>query len=909
MKNRLLRAALGLSLSLVALPSAFAAPPTAPRKVQEIEGISEYRLPNGLQVLLAHDDSKPTVTVNLTVKAGSRMENYGETGMAHLLEHLMFKGTPKHPKVWAEFTTRGLAANGTTNADRTNYFASFAYDEANLAWYLGWLADALVNSNIARRDLDSEMTVVRNEMEQGENNATRVLAEKISAAAYQWHNYGKSTIGARADVENVDIPRLRAFYKLYYQPDNAVLIVTGRFDARKMLATVSRTFGKIPKPQRKLPRFYTLDPVQEGERTVILRRASGTPAAMVAYHLPAMSDPDYPALDLAAFMLGEVPQGRLHQRLVEKKLAAAVWGYAEDRHDPTLATFGAQLAPGQSPQAAGDALAAAVESVAAEPFDAEALQRTKTQWLNQWEEQFNDPQKLGAALSESVAGGDWRQMFLQRDRIESVTLADVNRVARQYFVRDNRTTGLFIPGSDTARAPAPRFVDVQAALAGYRGRGPIAKAERFDATPAHLDQRTQRYALANGMQVALLPKGTRGNTVEAALELEFGDEKSGFGQVEAARAAAALLNKGTAQRTRAQIAEQLDKLKATVRFSGGPNALTASIQSRRDSLPAVIALVAEMLREPALPAEAFDEYKRMLLADLAEQRKDPESVAGNAAARHGQTYARGDVRYFRSFDEKEQDIRALTLDQVRAFHRAFVGANHGRIAIVGDMDVPAVRAALEQAFARFDSTAPFARVPDPLQPRSGAVLSVATPDQQNAAMQVMQPLPVKDGDADHLPLAVAAHILGGGGNSRLWKRIREQDGLSYGVYDYIDWNAFDANSQWNAAAIFAPQNRDRVQAAFNEEIARALKDGFTQAELDEAKRSLLNYARLARAQDGTLAGMLLSQLKLGRDFAYEQRREDALAALPLAQVNDALRRHLDPSKFVFAFAGDFRGAR
>ena len=201
--------------------------------VAQAEGISEYRLPNGLQVLLIPDAARPTTTVNLTYRVGSRHEGLGETGMAHLLEHLLFKGSPRHPKVWAEFTQRGLSANGSTWLDRTNYYASFAANEGNLRWYLNWQADAMVNSFIARKDLDSEMTVVRNEMEMGENSPGRILLSQTLAAMYRWHNYGRSTIGARSDVEGVDIAQLKAFYRLHYQPDNATLIVSGKFEDRK----------------------------------------------------------------------------------------------------------------------------------------------------------------------------------------------------------------------------------------------------------------------------------------------------------------------------------------------------------------------------------------------------------------------------------------------------------------------------------------------------------------------------------------------------------------------------------------------------------------------------------------------------------------------------------------------------
>ena len=216
-------------------PSPSAAPngttaglPAGVKRGATVEGITEYDLANGLRVLLFRDPSKATITVNVTYLVGSVDESYGETGMAHLLEHMLFKGTMKHPGIMKELQDHGAQFNGSTSWDRTNYFETFDASEANLEWALGLEGDRMVNSLVAKKDLDSEMTVVRNEFEQGENSPTRVLFERVLSAAYVWHAYGKSPIGSRSDIENVPIERLQAFYRAYYQPDNAVLIVAGQ---------------------------------------------------------------------------------------------------------------------------------------------------------------------------------------------------------------------------------------------------------------------------------------------------------------------------------------------------------------------------------------------------------------------------------------------------------------------------------------------------------------------------------------------------------------------------------------------------------------------------------------------------------------------------------------------------------
>ncbi|MBL8328775.1 MAG: insulinase family protein [Rubrivivax sp.] len=880
--------------------------------VAQVEGITEYRLPNGLQVLVAADDSKPTTTVNLTYRVGSRHESYGETGMAHLLEHLLFKGSKRHPLVWAEFNKRGLRANGTTSFDRTNYFASFSANEANLNWYLDWLADSMVNSFIAKKDLDTEMTVVRNEWEMGENSPDRVLWEKSMAAHYQWHNYGKTTIGARSDVENVDITRLQAFYRLYYQPDNATLMVTGKFDPAKTLALIQKTFGAIPKPRRALPRLYTLEPAQDGERQVTLRRTGGTPQLMALYHGVPGAHPDQAAMDLITTMMADTPAGRLHKRLTEANLAASVWAWSPALHDPGFAVFGAALAPGHDPARATEVLLATLESVTQEPFTAEELERARLKWLKGWDMQFASAEQVGVALSEYVALGDWRLFFLQRDRVRAITLAQVQQVAAQRLLKSNRTLGTYLPTEAPQRAPAPAAVDVAQQMKGFVARAAEPPVPVFDTSPANLDARTQRGRLggnAAGVQFALLPKPTRGQAVQLRLVVRGGSLASFQGQAEVAGLMTALLDKGTRTLNRQQLSDRLDALKAQVGIgysTSEPGALQLRVETRREHLPAVIELLGTMLREPAFDAAVLDEMKRQNLAAIEANRKEPEALLNEALSRHGTPYARGDIRHPRSFDETVADINAVTVQAVRELHQRVVGGSRVELAAVGDLDVEAVKAAAQKAFGGWATAVPYQRVswstPQP-EPRR---FSFSTPDKQNAALMVTLPLAINESSADYAPLMLANYLLGSGGNSRLWKRIREKEGLSYDVYSYIEWDLQDQNSSWNGGAIFAPQNRQKVEEAFRQEVDRARAEGFTAQELSEGKQGLLNFRALSRAQDAGLAGQLARNLDLNRSFDRSAQVDAQLRALTLEQVNAALRRHVDPSRFVWGVAGDFK---
>jgi zinc protease len=884
----------------------------APALVTSVEGITEYRLPNGLQVLLAPDDSKPTTTVNLTYRVGSRHENYGETGMAHLLEHLLFKGTPRHPTVWAEFNKRGLRANGSTWLDRTNYFASFAANEASMAWYLDWLADSMTHSFIARKDLDSEMTVVRNEMESGENDPARILDERVNAAMYQWHNYGHSTIGARADVENVDIGRLQAFYRLYYQPDNATLIVSGKFDPARALALVQQHFAKIPKPTRKLPALYTIEATQDGERMVTLRRVGGTPQLMASYHSVPGAHPDQAAAELLTLVMGDTPAGRLHKRLTEAKLAAETSASTPTLHDPGSMSFAASLAPEQEVAAAQAALLATLESVAKEPITAEELERARVKWQNGWDRQFTDPERIGVAVSEYVSQGDWRLFFLLRDRVRTVKLADVQRFATERLVPANRTLGVYLPTDKPLRPPAPAVADLAQEMKSFVPQAAAAAAERFEATPSNIDARTQRGRLAgdaSGVQFALLPKTTRGQSVIATLTLRGGDLATYRGQAEAAELLGAMLDKGTPEISRQQVQDRLDALRTELGIgisAAEPGALQVVMRSRREHLPAAIELVGALLRKPAFDAAVLDEAKRQATAGIEAQRKEPDAVLDEALWRHGNPHARGDIRHPLSFDERLQDIAAVTPQALRDLHAKVVGASRVELSVVGDFDADAVKAAAQRALGGWPTTAAYTRVPFPPYAPPPTRLVFKTPDKQNAVLMVIQPVALKEGDADYAALTMANHLLGSGGNSRLWTRIREKEGLSYDVRSSIGWDQYGTNSWWTASAIYAPANRAKVEAAFKQEVERALKDGFTARELEEGKQGLLNFRTLSRAQDRNVAGGWARNLDLGRSFAFSGQIDAQLKALTLEQVNAALKKYVDPAKFVVGVAGDFK---
>jgi len=904
--GRLLRAAL-TAVTLIPLAAAAALPPGVTQG-PTVEGITEYRLDNGLRVVLFPDAGAATTSVNVTYLVGSRHERYGETGMAHLLEHMLFKGTKDIPNIWDEMNRRGMRINGSTWYDRTNYFETFNASPTDLEWAIRAEADRMVNSRVDRKDLDTEMTVVRNEMERGENNPGRILWQRAIGSAYRWHNYGKETIGARSDVEGVDIESLRAFYRLYYQPDNAVVVIAGAFDVDQTLSWIAKYFGAIPKPTRALPRLYTTEPVQDGERLVTIRRVGDQQLVGIAYHTVPGAHPDQAALDALVSIMTMEPAGRLYKALVETRKASGVGGWTPELFDPGFMMFNVQVPLGESIDTAREAAIATLEGVARSPIAPVEVDRARARALKGVDEALADPTRFGISLSESIAAGDWRLFFLQRDRMRKVTADDVQRVAVQYLKPANRTVAQFIPEAKPDRAPASPTVDLVATFKDYKGDPAAAAGEAFAATPANLDARTQRLVLANGMKVALLPKKTRGQAVKVALQIDQGDEKSLAGTGLQGELMAAMLARGTAKRSRQEIEDTADRLRAKIDFEGAAAQTSAKAETYRAELPATLALVAEMLRLPSFPADEFAKLQREEIAAREAKRTDPEALARLAVRRYGNPYPASDPRYVPSLDEAVALVRKTTAGDLERFHRTFVGGT-GEIAIVGDFDPAEIRAVLEKEFGAWPrAKAAYARVPEPLVKKAPTVVTIETPDKANAALVGDLALAASDEAADYAAAYVATYMLGGSASSRLWKRIRERDGLSYGAYAYVDWSSVEPNSTLNVLAIFAPQNRAKLATALAEELQRASREGFTEAEAQSARDALLKRRQLARTQDAAIAAALVQQAYLGRTFAFSGKADDAIARASAADVNAAFRKYVQPEGFALVYAGDFAKA-
>ena len=875
-----------------------------------IEGISEYRLANGLQVLLFPDSSRPTVTVSLTVFVGSRHEGYGETGMAHLLEHLLFKGTPTHPNVPQALQKRGARFNGTTSGDRTNYYETLPTSDENLEFAIRLEADRLVNSWVRAEDLASEMTVVRNEFEQSENSPIRVLIQQMAAAAYQWHNYGQPTIGNRSDIERVPVERLRDFYQRYYQPDNAMLVLAGRFSESRARALVDQYFGQLPRPARPLDSTYTEEPPQDGERKVVVRRVGDVGLVGVAYHIPSGADTEYAAVEVLCSVLATEPSGRLYRALVESELASRISGWTRAQHDPGLMYLLAEVGRNVPRDAVHQNLLQTVEEVAEAGVTEAEVERVRQQLLRQRELAVCDSSQVAVELSDWAAQGDWRLFFLYRDRIEQVTADQVSAAAARYCRRNNRTSGFFIPSARPERIPIRPRPNVAAMVADYQGREAVASGEDFEPTPENIERRTHRLVLPSGLHVALLPKKNRGQGVTVRLELRYGQAENLQGFEAAAELLPRLMIRGTQQNTYSQLQEELDRQRAEWDAGGTTGRAVFNLETQHDQLPVVLELLRQVLRQPTLPAREMEILRREQLAELENALSDPRQLGSRRLRRLLQPYPPPDVRYVPSIEEQLQRVQQVTRDQLVELYEQFLGGGHGQLAVVGDFPIERIRSQLEAMFDDWTPNQPYTRLARQVfnsgEPQQ---VTLRTPDRANAVYYAGQPLRLCDSDLEYAPLVLANFVLGGGSLvSRLGTRVRQQEGLSYGVFSAFSAESWDRYAQLTLAAIANPENVPLVKSVIREELERLLEEGVEPNELAQAKTGYLQRRMVQRCNDSQLTLQLLDTLYARRTMQFHADLEQQIRDLTPQNVLDALQAYVHPDKLHAVIAGDFPAA-
>lgn len=865
------------------------APPSF-QLLRSFQGIDEYILPNGLKVLLFADPSSANVTVNITYLVGSRHEGRGEAGMAHLLEHMLFRGTHRLKDVKAALQDHGANFNGTTWYDRTNYYETMTPTDENLEFALKLESDRMLNSLILREDLDAEMTVVRNEFEMGENNPVHVLHDQIMSMAYRWHNYGKTTIGNRSDIERVPTHALRKFYEYYYQPDNAVLIVAGQFNRESAYNLIDKYFAVLPRPTRTLDATYTEEPAQDGPRELILERVGDMASVAAAYHIPALSHPDHASIKVLFQCLADEPSGILYEELVATGLCSEIFAMSYGLYEPGMAMCFVRPVKNDQAMNIRDRLINLLEHDACKTIDDVEVQRIKMRELKRVKQAMANSKDLALKLSEAIACGDWRLFFWYRDQISNVSLDDVKRVLKHYIIASNRSAGVFMPIKDPVRVaidPAPPLDEVLSSVVEDQS---IAMGEEFEASAENIEAHVIRKDIAPNKHLAMLAKKTRGQIVKAEFRFRFGNERALFPVVKEFWLIPSLLWRGTSKYSFQQIRDRVDGLMSTLDIDGYDGILIASIKSERAHFQEMIDLTLHMLMSSSFNPEEFAIVRQREIDNYEEVKSDPQRVGFQELERLKNPWPKDNIHYVHSFDEIIEGLRSLSLAHLKSAYQNLVSIDYCSVGLVGDFEPELVSEKLRAALCVQAKGEPFARITQPFIKNIATEVKLDCPDKEMAIIAEAFNFPMRDDHPDYVPLKMANYMFGEHMNSRLMNRIREREGISYGAGSSIEISRHEEHASLNIYAMAAPESISRARRAIEEEWSRLLSQGIEEKELETAKVSMWLSFQNVLGNDGYLVHALARDLEIGRDFWWRKQLYERVKNITCKEINHAMQQ-------------------
>lgn len=860
--------------------------------IRSFQGIDEYCLSNGLKVLLFQDASQANVTVNITYLVGSRHEGQGEAGMAHLLEHMLFRGTKKTRDVKGALQDKGAQFNATTWFDRTNYFETLTPTKENLEFALALEADRMINSLILQEDLDSEMTVVRNEFEMGENNPTHVLHDQLMSSAYLWHNYGKTTIGNRSDIERVPIKSLRKFYENYYQPDNAVLIVAGQFDSQDAMDLIEKYFVPLAKPKRSLDETYTEEPAQDGPREVVLERVGDVASVALGYHVPACAHPDHAALKIFFDAVADEPAGAIYQKMVESGRASEVFSMIYSLYEPGMGLIFVRPTDNDKAFAVRDELVSLVENVQVEKAQ---VDRIRNRALKRIKLAMANSKELALKLSEAIACGDWRLFYFYRDCLAQVTHEDVLRVAKDYIISSNRTSGIFVPQNEPKRANIERAPNLSELLANLKDDGQMQQGEAFLADAKNIEKAIAKTVVKTG-KVAMLAKKTRGQSVKAQFTLRFGSEQTLKPYEKELWLMPALLSRGTSKFDYQSLRDKVDSLMSTINLDGHTGVITASIKSEHEYLPHMIELLGQMLNDPSFKSEEFSIIKQREIDNYEEVKSDPQRLGFLELERLKNPWPKDSILYVRNFDETIALLKDLSLDKIKEAYQKLFSTDNWCLGVVGDHDKERLIKSAEKLLGK-STGLPLERIQKPYIANIADDVTLNTRDKEMGIIAMAYNFPMRDDHEDYAALKLANYMFGENMNSRLMNRIREKEGISYGAGSSLDISRREESASINIYAMSAPQSIERAKKAMDEEWVRFIADGVFESELVAAKESIwLSYENML-ASDNFLVNALSQDLDLDRDFTWRENIYLKMKTLSQKDIQSVVEKWWSKARF------------
>jgi len=851
--------------------------------VKESGGIKEYKMTsNNLRVLLKKDKSAPVATFMVTYEVGSRNEAIGYTGSTHLLEHLMFKGsrkfnTTKGNSVFQTLQSLGARMNATTWLDRTNYFAVLPSE--HLESLIEIEADRMRNAWIKEEDRQSEMTVVRNEFERGQNSPSGVLDEHIWATAYHAHPYHHSTIGWKEDIENVSIERLKEFYDTFYWPNNATAIAIGDFEEKDALAMIKKHFGKIRKSTKPIPEVYTAEPEQEGIRTVTLKRAGQQGIVGVAHKTPSATNKDAAAFMVLSSILSSGKNSRFYKNITDKGLTTSIYIWDSLFKDPGLFTVYANLSPDVKHKTVESLIIQEYEKIKTDGVTEAEVKKAQAQLVAAMKFSQDGSYAIASGLNEAIASGDWTLYTTYSEKIKNVTKEDVQRVVVEYFKEDLSTVGYFIPKNKGAQG--------ERATTSAKELEKIKKKYITGVEEESLSSKIVQSEPISGVRLFSLERGSGVVTMQGSF---LGGDVYSNENRRVSDMVASMLDQGTKNMSKFEISEKLESVGARLNFFNGQARVGFSGKFLEEDTEMVFEIMADQIKNPLFSEQELEKVKKRAIAGY---KRSKESTRGNAMNNMLEAfYGKDHQNSPTNPDQAIEDIKNITAQNLEEYHRKNYGTGSMVIVVVGDIKHQELEKMVKEGFGGWKKSPLNTKQEERVASKKAGKVYLTMQDKTSTDFLVGTALEIDRYHPDYLPLYLGTHTLGGNFSARLMQTVRVKEGLTYGINSSLSGFGNGNDGYWMVGGTFAPQLLSKGESSTLREVKLWLEKGITQKELDVTKSTLTGGFQVGFDTTGGLASGILSAVVTHNSLEYLDSYPEQVKKITLDQVNEAIKKYI-----------------
>ncbi|AXF45800.1 M16 family metallopeptidase [Acinetobacter johnsonii] len=913
---------LSLSVLLLGFGGTVWAQPVLVKSEQKIE---EYKLDNGLRIILAPNDKENKVYMNMVYLTGSLNDPKGKGGLAHLLEHLAFKGTKNVPG--DEFQRRldqyGLMNNASTDYYSTKYINVVRPEQNAINELIHLEAERMDGLVLQEKYVPSEIAIVKREREVRMDQPFSVLMDQMWKSAYGNQYLGRLPIGDLNELQSIKMAELNKFYRDWYAPNNAVFVISGKFDQAAVLKQIDEKFSAIK--ARAVPakvKVPVLDASKIKDRQFVVKKGSNL--AKYNIYLNGKNENIKTALAVSPYLYTMQPSGHLYQSIVETGTATAVQSTTWLDQDFNMVFMGAVYAPNHDVKKVESALVAGVEKTPS--FNEVELNRVKSMIKNAQESMFSSATAVGGMLSDYVvsANGDWTQYFKDQQQLQQLSVTDVNQRLDDFLVPEHRISGTILPTPEdqkkalehAAAATPTKTLDQQTVaeeplkdVSAYKAEvaGYVKSSKQYLESA---EKQIQRGKLKNGMQYALYPSTTRDDKTYATISIDFGTAESLFNKAELLDLTSYLLLRASTQYSLQDIADHSIDAGGGASASSNGNGINISIVAKKEKFDEFFNFVIDVLKNPTFEQSQFDLIKSQSLASLDRPYTEPETVAALTIARLLETYPIGDIRHHFEPEYVKKQYQAATQGQVKQLYQQFFAMNHAQISVTGVIDTKKMKKTLNQAFANWNSAAPYQRITSDFTAYKAQRVHALSEQREFGSYQSIMTFPVGTYHPDAPALQVLEHILGESQlSSRLAQELREKNALVYGFGSSISLDDWTESGALTIDANYSAGKSAQVSQAVYKVLNELLAKGVTEQEVEAAKADILKKRVTALEDSRNIHRMLIPQMKRNRTLLDREQRDLALAKISKADVDAVIQKYIKLDQLVEVMADQYGKAQ